>query len=161
MGVTRLCCLRYISRALTLRRTLDHWRSSRTAFFSRAVGARAKYFTSRMREVLSARSRKRPRAAKCQPSLRGERGAGDAFEEVARLTEFLEELHEAAGEAAVERLFHHAVVEGVELFPHFRRDRFADAAGVFAGPLQAGDDRAGIARIEGQELDDVVLRGAS
>ena len=68
-GAMRPWRLRYISNALAERSTAAHWMSSEVVPTSAAVGSRRKYFTSRMREVLSARSSMRPSRQKCQPSL--------------------------------------------------------------------------------------------
>ena len=68
-GEMRPWRLRYISNALAERSTAAHWMSSTGVPTSCADGSRRKYFTSRMRDVLSARSSMRPRRQKCQPSL--------------------------------------------------------------------------------------------
>ena len=59
---------RYISSALAERNSADHWTTSSVVPTSLACGRRMKYFTSTIREVLSARSSSRPRRAKCQAS---------------------------------------------------------------------------------------------
>ncbi len=68
-GAMRPWRLRYISNALAERSTAAHWMSSTVVPTSAAVGSRRKYFTSRMRDVLSARSSMRPSRQKCQASL--------------------------------------------------------------------------------------------
>ena len=68
LGEMRPCCLQYISRALADFNSADHWMISNGVPTSATVGSSMKYFTSRMRDVLSARSRRRPSLAKCQPS---------------------------------------------------------------------------------------------
>ena len=62
--------LRYISRALALLSSAAHWMVSRGVPTSAALGNSRKYFTSRIRDVLSARSSERPRRRKCQASPR-------------------------------------------------------------------------------------------
>ncbi len=68
-GAIRPWHFRYISNALAERSTAAHWMSSDVVPTSSALGSRRKYFTSRMREVLSARSSMRPSRQKCQLSL--------------------------------------------------------------------------------------------
>jgi hypothetical protein len=60
--------LRYILKAEAERSTAAHWRPSKGVPTSSVERSRRKYFTSRMREVLSARSLIRPSLAKCQAS---------------------------------------------------------------------------------------------
>ena len=62
-----------------------------------------KYFTSRMREVLSARSSCRPRRAKCHASLWRHGGVGDALEHVAAQADVAEDLGQAAPVPACRR----------------------------------------------------------
>ena len=50
-------------------------------------------------------------------------------------------------------------VELVELLPHRRGDHLAHGAGVFARRAQAGEDRIGIALVEREKLDRLVLVG--
>ena len=60
--------LRYISKAEAERSTAAHWMSSKGVPTSSAEWSSRKYFTSRMREVLSARSSIRPSRLKCHAS---------------------------------------------------------------------------------------------
>ncbi len=68
-GVMRPYLFRYISKPLTDLSTADQWMSSYGVPMSNADGSSMKYFTSRMRDVLSARSSIRPRRMKCHASL--------------------------------------------------------------------------------------------
>jgi hypothetical protein len=103
---------------------------------------------------MSARSRRRPNCRKFQPSSRVSR-VGDPVEEhrgrddllVVGLGEALEELEALGGG--------HEEVERVDLGPHLVGDLIADRTGVLAGLPDAGENRVGVAQVEGQEASDV------
>ena len=86
-------------------------------------------------------------------------GIGDAGEEVAREFDF----GEKGGRRFEALLAAGGIVDHeiklVQLKPHFRRNNFPDRPGVFTRGTQAGDDGVRIVAVEGQKLDDVVLRG--
>ena len=146
---------RYISNALAERSTAAHWMSSNVVPTSAAVGSRRKYFTSRMRDVLSARSSMRPSRQKCQLSswvIVASVTPANRWPAILTDAEQILRVGPAAGVGGGR--IHHQV-ELVELLPHLRRDDLAHRAGVLAGGPQAGEDRVGVLRIEGEELDDV------
>ncbi len=129
---------------------------------SAAVGSSRKYFTSRMREVLSARSSWRPSRQKCQPSLCVIVASVTPANDVAR------HLHgrrrDRCGSLRLSasncrRVDHQ--VELVQLLPHLRGDDLADRPRVLARRAQAGENRVRVLRIEGEELDDALLRGGA
>ena len=111
---------------------------------SATVGSRRKYFTSRMRDVLSARSSMRPSRQKCQPSLwvivasvTPAKSWLAILTDANRLLRVAQALPRARGSGGIDHQ-----VELVELLPHLRRDDLAHRAGVLAGR------RAGTSRIE-------------
>ena len=156
----RPCRLRYISNAEAERSTAAHWIASKGVPTSSAERSRRKYFTSRMREVLSARSSMRPRREKCHASPLRHRGVGDAVEQVAGLPDGCRKKScgfvQAAGRL---RGGFDDQVKPVQLQPHLRGDDLADAAGVFPRGTQAGKNRVRVLAVEREELDDVFLRG--
>ena len=123
---------------------------------SAAVGSRRKYFTSRMRDVLSARSSMRPSWQKCQLSLWV---IVASVTPVNRWPDLLIDRNRSCGSVRLPVCRGiHPQVELVELLPHLRRDDLAHRAGVLARRPQAGADRVDVLLIEGEELDDVLLR---
>ena len=91
-GEIRPCRWRYISSALADRNSADHWMSSSGVPTSASLGSRMKYFTSRMRDVLSARSSSRPKLAEVPGLAVRHRGVGDAQELLAGDVHLVEEL---------------------------------------------------------------------
>ena len=81
VGAMRPWRLRYISNALAERSTAAHWMSSNVVPTSSTVGSRRKYFTSRMRDVLSARSSMPSEPAEVPGLVVGHRRVGDAREQ--------------------------------------------------------------------------------
>ncbi len=124
---------------------------------SDALGSRRKYFTSRIREVLSARSSMRPSRQKCQLSLCVIVESVTPVEQVAGHPDRREQILRVGPVFGVRGIHHQ--VELVELLPHLRRDDLAHGAGVLARGAQTGPDRVGALVIEGEELDDVALGG--
>ena len=158
-GGIRPCRWRYISSALAERSRASHWMSSNGVPTSASLGSRMKYFTSRIREVLSARSSIRPSWQKCQASpcvIVASVTPRNCWPETLTLLEEVVRI--------VEHVFERAAVadhqvELVDVLPHLGRDDLADAAGVFAGRPQAGQDRIRVLGVEREKLDDAFLGG--
>ena len=53
----------------------------------------------------------------------------------------------------------HSQVKLIQPKPHLGRDDFPDGPGVLPRSTQAGDDRVGIVAVEGEKLNDILLRG--
>ena len=147
---------RYISNALAERSTAAHWMSSEVVPTSRRGRQQEKYFTSRMREVLSARSSMRPSRQKCQASLCVMVASVTPGEQVAGVRAPSESSCGSADARAWPRPRSDHQVELVDLLPHLRRDDLAHRPRVLARRAQAGEDRVRILRVEGEELDDVL-----
>ena len=116
-----------------------------------------KYFMSRMRVVLSARSRNRPRRPKCHAS------PCDIVASItpsnvcpASFTCVKKSCGASISVEVAERGAAHHQVEAVHLHPHLGRDHLAHRPRVLAGAVRAAEDRARVVGVERQEADHVL-----